>query len=291
MRLFIAIISFTFLPILSGILSWNSNNLNILNKISSLYSNSKNIETDTIESVIANLGNPYITNYNNSGINNQQIWSICQDNFGQMIFAHRQGLTIFNGNKWELLRLPAIPISLKKLPEKDIILIGCDEQFGFVKKDDKGQYKYFKLSETDSKHGEITDIKLTDENIYFYSDKSLSIYNKKNLELLNESFADNGIKQSGIIQFNNDIFISRENNGLYKIEKDGKQNFIPNSKILAINQFAFSLPLSSKKVLLGTFANKTLHILMEKVFKVILVAQMNTLKKVSWLEVIEFLIT
>ncbi len=256
MKLLIAAISLTFLPILAGILSWNSNNLNGHYNISSRYSNSKNIETDTIESVIANQGNPYITNYNNSGISNQQIWSICQDNYGQMIFAHRQGLTIFNGNKWELLGLPAIPISLKKLPEKDIILIGCDDQFGFVKKNDKGQYKYFRLSETNIKFGEITDIKLTNENIYFYSDKSLSVYSKKNLELINKWFVEDEIKQNGIVQFNNDIFISKENKGIYKITKDGQKSLIPNSKILAVNQIAFSLPLSSKKILLGTLTNK-----------------------------------
>ncbi len=256
MKLLTALISLTFLPLIAGNLSWNSNNLNTHYNITSFYSNSKNIETDTIESVIANQGNPYITNYKNSGINNQQIWSICQDNYGQMIFAHRQGLTIFNGNKWELIRLPSIPISLKKLPERDIILIGCDDQFGFVKKNDKGQYKYYRLSNTDLKHGEITDIKLTNKNIYFFSDKSLSIYRKENLEFINEWFVEDEIKQNGIFQFNNDIFISKEKRGLYKIAQDGQLNLIPNTKNLTTNQIAFSLPISSKKILLGTLANK-----------------------------------
>jgi serine phosphatase RsbU (regulator of sigma subunit)/ligand-binding sensor domain-containing protein len=256
MKLLTALISITFLPLFAGILSWNSANLNTRYQIASPYSNNKNIDTDTIESVIANQGNPYITNYNNSGFSNQQIWSICQDNHGQMVFAHRQGLTIFNGNKWEVLRLPSIPISLKKLPEKDIILVGCDDQFGFVRKNDKGQYKYFRLSNADLRYGEITDIKLTNENIYFYSDKSLSEYSLKSLELKNEWFVEDEIKQTGIIQFNNEIFISKKNRGLYRITKDGQKNLIPKSKNISVNQIAFSLPLSSKTVLLGTIANK-----------------------------------
>ncbi len=243
------------MPLLSGML--NRHPAGILYPSSkTLVGNNKIIETDTIESIISNHGNPFITNYSNSSISNQQIWAICQDHYGQMMFAHRQGVTIFDGNKWELLKLPAIPITLKKLSEKKIVLIGYDNQFGYLAKNDDGRYNYFGLSDTRLKHGEITDIKISNKLVYFYSDKSLSIYSKKNFKLVNEWFVEDGVKQNGIIQFNNEIFISEENKGLFKIENNGKKSYVSRSKSLSISQIAFSLPISSKKVLLGTFDNK-----------------------------------
>jgi len=255
MKHFIALITYALITMLTGVTNWNSTSLKHLNNFSAPSTSKKIIETDTVKPVITNRGNPYITNYN-PGINNQQIWSICQDNYDQMIFAHRQGLTIFNGNSWEQIKLPAIPIALKNLPEHNIILIGCDNQFGYIRQDNTGIYEYITLSDTKLRHGEITDIKLSETHIYFYSDESLSVYNRKKLELENEWIIQDGVKQNGIILLNNQVFISKENKGIYRIGNDGKRFFIPRSRTISINQLAFSLPLSSKTILLGTFANK-----------------------------------
>ena len=132
MKHLIALITYALITMLAGVTNSNWNNLKHFHGFFTPTSIKKIVETDTIKPVITNRGNPYITNYDLE-INNQQIWSICQDNSDQMIFAHRRGLTIFNGSSIEEIILPAIPISLETLPEHNLILIGCDNQFGYIK--------------------------------------------------------------------------------------------------------------------------------------------------------------
>ncbi len=254
MKHFIALTIFTIFVTLGGASNWLESSFGLFENSENLF-NDSTLETDTIKSVNTNQGIPFITNFNPE-LSNQEIWSICQDEYGQMIFANRQGLAIFNGLIWERIKLPAVPISLKNLPEKKVVLVGCDNQFGFLELNGKGEYEYKTLSDEKLRYGEITDIKLSEKYIFFYSDESLSVYDRKKLELVDEWFVQDGIKQNGIFQFNNELYISKEKKGVYKIAIDGKKELLPKSSELSSNQMLFSLKLSKNKLLIGTFANK-----------------------------------
>jgi len=254
MKHFVALITFTILASLGGSSNRYGNSSSLI-KISEKILIYDPLETDTVKSINTNQGIPFITNFNPE-LSNQEIWAICQDEFGQLIFAHRQGLTLFNGLNWERIKLPAVPVSLKSLPERKIVLLGCDDQFGFLRQNNKGVYEYETLSDKKLRYGEITDIKLNEKHIYFYSDESLSIYERESLELVDEWFVQDGIKQNGIFQYNNELYISKEKKGIYKVDIDGKKELVPLSTHLSRNQHLFSLNLSKSKLLIGTVANK-----------------------------------
>jgi serine phosphatase RsbU (regulator of sigma subunit)/ligand-binding sensor domain-containing protein len=254
MKHFVALIIIIIFVTLGGTSNWLKGSFGSFKNRENIF-NDSTLETDTIKSVNTNQGIPFITNFNPE-LSNQEVWSICQDEFGQMIFANRQGLTLFNGLEWERIKLPAVPISLKNLPEKKIILLGCDNQFGYLELNEKGEYEYNPLSDEQLRYGEITDIKLSKKYIFFYSDESLSVYDRKKLELIDEWFVQDGIKQNGIFQFNNDLYISKKKKGVYKINIDGKKEPVPKSDEISNNQVLFSLELSKNKLLIGALANK-----------------------------------
>jgi serine phosphatase RsbU (regulator of sigma subunit) len=255
MKQSIALIILSFLVFAGGTTNWIKSTVNLFNNYNNLNSFETLLKTDTIKSINTNQGVPFITNFN-AKLSNQEIWSICQDEFGQMIFAHRQGLTLFNGLEWERIKLPTIPVSLKNLPERKIVLIGCDNQFGYLEQNEKGIYDYHPLSDEKLRYGEITDIKLSEKYIYFYSDESLSIYDRKKLKLIDEWFVQDGIKQNGVFQFKNELYVSKEKKGIYKVGIDGKKELISGSTSLSGNQLILSLKLSNNKLLIGTIANK-----------------------------------
>ncbi|MDF1546202.1 MAG: SpoIIE family protein phosphatase [Bacteroidales bacterium] len=251
----IAIITSILIIVITGVEPRPASSFNPLN-FNSLTTRKKTVfSTDTIKPIRTNIGNPFITNYN-SNLLDQQIWSICQDEYGQMIFAHRQGLIIFNGTSWEQLKLPAIPFVLKSLPDKHLILVGCDNQFGYIKLNHNGNYEYFELSDKNSDPGEISEIKLSDTKIYFYSDETISIFDRSTLLFESSVKVEKGERQNGIFLFHNEIYISYKGKGLFKISSDGTKEYLKNSKTISSQQIAFSLALTENKLLIGTYSNK-----------------------------------
>ncbi len=199
-------------------------------------------------------GNPFMSHYQ-FGQTDLQIWAISQDVDGQMILAHRQGIIIFNGKDWEQVKVPAIPIVLKSLADQNLILLGCDNEYGYLQRNHLGVYEYHVLSDKTKFQGDITDIKITDSYIYFYGEESLIRHNRKDLKLDKSWVVDEGDVQNGIIQIENDIYISIKNKGLYKFKPDGIKQFIPKTYAISQKQITFSVPLSKRKVIVGNFGN------------------------------------
>lgn len=203
----------------------------------------------------SDFGTPYMTQYQfqQSDI---QIWAISQDNNGEMIMAHRQGIVIFDGRNEENVKVSAIPIVLKLFEDQNLTLLGCDNQYGYLQRNKFGKYEYHVLSEKSLLRGEITDIKITNEFIYFYSDKTIFRHRKDNLKFDNSWSTSSENVQNGMIQIGNDIYISVQNKGLYKFTGDGKKKFVPKTSILAQAQLVFSLPHTKSSVIIGTLNNR-----------------------------------
>jgi len=210
---------------------------------------------ETPKQIIPNdFGNPFMSHYQ-FGQTDLQIWAICQDNEGEMILAHRQGIIIFNGLDWEQLKIPAIPIVLKSLEDQNLILVGCDNEYGYLQRNNMGVYEYHLLSNKSGVRGQITEIKITDNYIYFYSDEALVRHKRENLEFEKTWLISQNTIQNGIIQIENDIYLSLKNKGLYKFNTEGKKSFIPKTYLLSQKEIAFSLSLSKTSVIVGTLGS------------------------------------
>ncbi len=202
----------------------------------------------------ADYGSPFMSHYQ-FGQTDIQIWAIAQDNGGAMILAHKQGIIIFNGSDWEQVKLPSVPKVLKPMENQNLILVGCENQYGYIQRNHMGVYEYHLLSNKTGVRGEISDIKITDSDIYFYGNETLVRHKRNDLKFDKSWPATADNVQNGIIQIENDIYINIQNKGLCKVNSDGKKIFIPKSQFFSQKQIAFSVPVSKKKVIVGILGN------------------------------------
>lgn len=210
--------------------------------------------TDTIKPLVTDLGYPFISNFDLE-TRDHQFWSITQDNYGQMIFADRYGLTVFNGKSFNYIKIPSIPIFLKSLPENDLVIVGCEDQFGFIKQNSWGEYEYKRLSKPNKVYKEITEVKVSEDRIYIFSENTIFTFDKE-LNIVDENTLEEEGEYKGIVLHNNQLFVSKSDKGLYKIEIYKKDEFIVKSKSFSKLDILFSIPIDSVSTLIGTSGNK-----------------------------------
>jgi serine phosphatase RsbU (regulator of sigma subunit)/ligand-binding sensor domain-containing protein len=211
--------------------------------------------TNTIQAFQNKQGSYYINNYQ-IGYPEQLITTITTNKQGEMIFGHNLGLSVFNGNIYKNIKLPEIPLCLKFDENKNQILIGCKNDYGYLKKNNKGEYEFTSLKPKNIKAGEINEIKITDLYIYFYSNESILCHDRNNLKLIKALYAKPGEKHFGIIQFGNQVYLNKKNSGFIRVDSEGKNGEIPNSKALSANNILFSFFASKNRLIIGTEKNK-----------------------------------
>ena len=122
-------------------------------------------------------GGLLLTNFKESRDIENQNWAICQDINHVMLFANRKGILSFDGQDWLSVRIPVIPFSMKTNASDGRIYIGGENNFGFLRKNETGSYKYTSLSADTSGIGIITRVVMNDTVVWFFGDRSASRYN------------------------------------------------------------------------------------------------------------------
>ncbi|MCK4663318.1 MAG: SpoIIE family protein phosphatase [Bacteroidales bacterium] len=199
-------------------------------------------------------GNPYITNFDIIDDFDNQNWAVSQDENGIMLFANRMGILTFDSKEWELVQTSDFPYSIKKDIYSNKIFIGCDEGFGFLIKNDTGNYVYNSLSDEYSEIGEITNIEFSDSNIYFYGNQSLTRVNPHNLKEQKQWLSNDYGEFSGILNLKNKIFINIQNKGLFVLTDDTLQLISDDIQLLN-SEILFNLFFDENHVLFGTDEN------------------------------------
>jgi serine phosphatase RsbU (regulator of sigma subunit) len=196
-------------------------------------------------------GTPFITHFKECKEIETQNWSISQDNQNIMLFANRKGILIFDGQHWEIVKLPFIPFALNKSPYDNKVYVGANNNYGYLERNTKGLIEYKSLKKDSSEIGIVSKIIFTDTTIFFYGEQTIT------RQLMNnpDSFKRWEPKDSGYFtgMFNNqkNTFINVAGKGLYRLESDTLFPIVTgfyteNSEIL------FSLPYNKTRVLVGT---------------------------------------
>ncbi len=203
-----------------------------------------------------NAGNPFITNYNLDANTKGQIWAILQDQDGAMLFGGNKGIIIFDGREWNLVKMKAEPLVMLPLENTEKVLVGCDNDYGYLQKDEKGVYTYVSLSSKKFQFGDITDIEITDEAIYFYSKNVLIQLKKSELTYQTEWLAEKNEPYEGIIKYQNQIYLKIKGKGIYKTEADSKLTPFAQNNLVNTEKILFNLPFSDNNTIIGTDSNK-----------------------------------
>lgn len=216
----------------------------------------KNKVEDKLFTNILNAGNPYITNYNFELGANDQIWAIIQDNDGAMLFGNRKGIIVFDGREWNLIKMSTVPLVMAHLENTGKILVGCDNDYGYLEKDRKGLYKYISLLAKELHPGDITDIEVTNDAVYFYSENALIQLEKSNLDYKSSWYAEKNELYDGIVRYKNQIYIKVKRKGIYKTLKAHKKKLVAKSGVLNAERILFNLPFSDNNTIIGTDSNR-----------------------------------
>jgi serine phosphatase RsbU (regulator of sigma subunit) len=177
-------------------------------------------------------------------------WAICQDENNIMFFANRKGVLTFDGSKWKTERIPIIPSSMKFIPGTGRIYLGGDNDYGYIEKNDLGQYSYISLSGNSPGIGMISKIEWYDSDIWFYGEESVSRHNIATDKLELRLIPAPGSLFTGLIVTPAQVFLNVFNKGLHLLEADSLIK-IPSGYLLENVDILFSLPYSRKLVLLG----------------------------------------
>ena len=134
-------------------------------------------------------GNPYIKNFTRENFNSDpKIWSITENNLGEMFFASPTGLIKYDGSRWEnYLTGGDSNILCVFNSDEDILYSSGYGNFGYWEKDDFGDLKYIKIfEEFEEQNQGFWRINEDSENLYFQSSIFIHIYNKisKKLDLI-----------------------------------------------------------------------------------------------------------
>ncbi|MBI5008991.1 MAG: hypothetical protein HZB98_04955 [Bacteroidia bacterium] len=179
-----------------------------------------------------------------------QSWAICQDGEGVMLFANRRGIMTFDGQDWNFIRMPAVPYSISYSTVNNRVYAGCDNNYGFLEKDEKGFYTYTSLSGDSADVGLISRINTTDSTIWFYSETAISRHNLQSGQLERRFKSDVAKPFTGMFITPKNSFINVYSKGLFRVEADTLFPIVT-GYLLEEEEVLFSLPYNNKMVLLG----------------------------------------
>ncbi|SES06792.1 triple tyrosine motif-containing protein [Pedobacter rhizosphaerae] len=128
------------------------------------------------------LGIPQIVNYNNEQYNGGiQNWDVKQDRSGILYFGNNEGLLTFNGQYWNLYRLPNYTsVRSVGIDSKNRIYVGAQDEVGYFFPNAQGILKYTSLlhliPEGMRKLADIWDIAILNDEVYFRSNNAILHY-------------------------------------------------------------------------------------------------------------------
>ena len=167
----------------------------------------------------AQSGSLYLTNFTGNEWQENQNWSIVQDDLNNIILANRRGIIIYSGDELHRVQCPSMPYTLNKDKETDKIYVSSKNRFGYLKRNPKGAYKYNNIL-TDSTAGNFTQITIADSTVYFMGERKIYRIHRKSQQINNEWITNNNQPFTGLFQNSEHIFINVWNKGLHRLESD-----------------------------------------------------------------------
>lgn len=180
-----------------------------------------------------------------------QNWSVAQDSRGLMYFANNQGLLQFDGNLWELYRMPQNKLVRSVFIDKqDRIYVGSFEEFGCFEKQQNGKLTYKSLSDSlkgySMMNDEIWTIFEINNTVIFQSFTSYFTFKKGIVE---------GHRQPVTFlffsPFGNDVLVNTKQHALCRLDLQ-KHQLIPFPQEPVKGEILTILPLDSKRYIAAT---------------------------------------
>lgn len=199
---------------------------------------------------------PIVTNFTKKefGAANQN-WSVAQDSRGLMYFGNNMGLLRYDGNQWELFRMPGNRVVRSIYVGKDKrIYVGSFEEFGYFEPIATGELRYHSLSDQLTNYpmlnDEIWSIVESNGTVYFQSFTSL--FSFQNKRVLGQRFSLTFLLFN---QCKGSIYTHVDQFGFSKFDIKNRKFVALTEPAVKSNQVIATLPYDDNKMLLVTTNN------------------------------------
>lgn len=146
-----------------------------------------------------------------------QTWVIRQDCKGVMYFGTSRGITTFDGENWQTIKLPNNSAVLSMAISKSgVVFAGGMDEFGYLKVNSNGFLEYIsltsKLPATIHDFGLVKDLWVLNDDVGFFCDRSIFILHNDSFQILNSS----SFFEKGYV-VNDNLYICERGIGLKKL--------------------------------------------------------------------------
>lgn len=174
------------------------------------------------------IGKPFISNYYAKDYKgHSQNWSVTQDDRGFIFIGNGDGVLIYDGTGWELIKLPkqVTARTVVKAPN-GTIYVGSINEFGYLRPNNIGEFKYISMTSLVEleEFGTVWDIHFINGSIFFRTNEYLIRYHNHEFTY---SKAKTHFNKSFV--FNGELYLQESAHGLFifnnneiKLAPDGK---------------------------------------------------------------------
>jgi signal transduction histidine kinase len=165
------------------------------------------------------IGKPFISNYYAKDYKgHSQNWSITQDDRGFIFIGNGDGVLIYDGTNWELIKLPkqVTARTIAKAPD-GTIYIGSINELGYLRSNNIGQFEYISMTSLIEmeKFGTVWDIHFINGSVFVRTNEYLIRYHNHEFRyweaktFFNISF-----------EFKGELYLQESAHGLFKFNND-----------------------------------------------------------------------
>lgn len=224
---------------------------------------------------------PFFQNYSLTEFNaGNQNWGVSFADNGKLYVANDKGLLEFDGLKWGFFQLPNKTIIRSVLAHDNVIYTGSLEEFGYWKKNKKGELVYTSLSnfeaQEESLDEEFWQILHHNDAILFRSFSNLYIYKNGSIKKLKPKST---IISCNIV--NNEVYVSTLKEGVFILKDNTLVPFIKtdqlnNTKVVSISSFNNKLLITTALKGCYLYSNNTLEVWQPQINSIIKEQQLNS---------------
>nr|WP_299342860.1 Two component regulator three Y domain-containing protein [Allomuricauda sp.] len=172
-----------------------------------------------------------LLDYNGAGKN----WGLTTNKEGELFVANNKGMLHFNGEEWNLYKLPNNTIIRSILSQGERVYTGSYEEFGYWQKNKENIFEYYSLTHLIRDHTftseEFWEILPIGEAIFFRSFSSIYVYEKNQIKVI-----DPPQVVSDFIVYQGRLIVSTGSEGLFELKNDvleplGNQELLRNKTL------------------------------------------------------------
>lgn len=177
-----------------------------------------------------------------------QNWAIAGDDLGIIYAANNKGLLSYDGQRWELFPLKNGAVIRSVFPYQDRIYTGSYREFGFWKRNEKGEMFYTSLMallKEPIESEEFWEILSFKNVIYFRSFGAIYKYDNDQIEVIKN------VGTNKMTVYKDRLLIAVAKKGLFYLNPDGSMEPLKNQEMLT-GKRVLDLAVDGSEILIGT---------------------------------------